>query len=204
MPNPTIIERPQIIQQPGPVLVEPVVRADHRGYFVETWNADRYSEHGLPAAFSQDNVSHSVRGVLLGLHYQHPRPQGKLVCVMDGEIFDVAVDIRVGSPTFGRWYGAWLSSDNHRQLYVPEGFAHGFCVMSREALVSYKCTDVYRAECDRNVAWNDPAIGIDWPIGKPRLSPRDAAAPRLDEIGESDLPVFSPMKNQPAGCRTTT
>ena len=177
----------------GVVIVEPKVFADSRGFFLETFNADRYGAMGLPAAMVQDNLSSSTRGVLRGLHYQYPEPQGKLVYVLAGAVFDVAVDIRVGSPTFGRWTGVELSSENKRQLFLPAGFAHGFCVTSPQALVAYKCTHPYRPQYDRGVAWNDPEIGVRWQIDVPQLSEKDARAPRLREIPADSLPRFTPQ-----------
>lgn len=176
---------------PGCVVIEPDVYGDERGVFFETWNADRFARHELPSRFVQSNVSSSSRGVLRGLHYQWPRPQGKLVSVLEGEVFDVAVDIRRGSPHFGQWTGVHLSADNRKQLWIPEGFAHGFAVLSERALFSYLCTDVYVREADAGVRWNDPAIGIDWPDLSPLLSDKDAAAPLLDDIDPGRLPVFA-------------
>ena len=173
---------------PGVLVVEPYVFGDERGFFLETWNQARYEDAGLPGNFVQDNLSFSSRGVLRGLHFQNPHPQGKLVHVLQGEVFDVAVDIRVGSPTFGRWVGVSLSSENKRQLWVPEGFAHGFVVTSEKALFSYKCTDFYHREAEAGVVWNDPDIGIDWPIANPTLSDKDRAAPRL--AGNETLPAY--------------
>ncbi|PLS86113.1 MAG: dTDP-4-dehydrorhamnose 3,5-epimerase [Actinobacteria bacterium] len=173
---------------PGVLVFEPNVFGDERGFFLETWNRARYEEAGLPSDFVQDNLSFSSRGVLRGLHFQNPHPQGKLVYVLQGEVFDVAVDIRVGSPTFGRWVGVSLSSENKRQLWVPEGFAHGFVVTSKKALFSYKCTDFYHREAEAGVVWNDPDIGIDWPIANPTLSDKDLAAPRL--AGNETLPAY--------------
>jgi dTDP-4-dehydrorhamnose 3,5-epimerase len=175
---------------PGVVILEPKVFGDERGFFMETWNARRYEEAGLPARFVQDNLSYSARGVLRGLHFQNPQPQGKLVSVLRGEVFDVAVDIRVGSPTFGRWTGVTLSADNKRQFYVPENFAHGFVVTSEVALFFYKCTDYYAPSSEGIVLWNDPDIGIEWPIDAPTLSERDRAAPPLREIPEGNLPRY--------------
>ena len=173
---------------PGVLVIEPPVTSDHRGSFLEAWRRSRYVGIGLPADFVQDNVSQSVGGTLRGLHFQEPFAQGKLVQVFDGEIFDVAVDIRLGSPTFGRWAGERLSAANHRQLYVPPGFAHGFCVVSDMALVAYKCTAYYRPDTELTIAWNDPEIGIGWPVGSPMLSPRDAAAPPLSAVPRERLP----------------
>ncbi len=173
---------------PGVLLLEPRVFRDDRGYFLETWNQTRYAEIGLPERFVQDNLSSSSRGVLRGLHYQHPGAQGKLVSVLHGEVFDVAVDICAGSPSFGQWYGAILSAENARQLYIPEGFAHGFVVTSDFALFSYKCTEFYQPKEEGSIVWNDPEIGIEWPVETPRLSPKDASAPRLQDVSPDRLP----------------
>lgn len=173
---------------PGLVIIEPVAHGDERGFFMETWNAERYRDAGLPAQFVQSNISRSGRGVIRGLHFQYPHPQGKLVSVLEGRVFDVGVDIRHDSPTYRKWAGVELSADNHRQLYVPEGFAHGFCVLGESALLSYLCTEVYRAEFDAVITWNDPDIAIQWPLSSGRLSPRDSAAPRLRDIAVEDLP----------------
>lgn len=172
----------------GVLVVDPDVFADDRGFFLETWSQRRYAEAGLPQVFVQDNLSRSDRGILRGLHLQHPFGQGKLVQVMAGEVYDVAVDVRVGSATFGQWVGTTLSGDNHRQVYIPPGFAHGFCVVSEHALFSYKCTEAYHRETELGVIWNDPEVGIDWPIAEPTLSPKDAAFPRLSEIPQDRLP----------------
>lgn len=177
---------------PGCVVVEPAVFGDERGFFYETWNAQRYGELGLPDRFVQSNVSSSSRGVLRGLHYQWPRPQGKLVTVLEGEVFDVAVDIRRGSPTFGRWTGVMLSAANKRQFWIPEGFAHGFAVLSERALFSYLCTEVYVKEADAGIRWNDASVGVDWPIGDPVLSAKDAVSPFLEDVPEDRLPVYTP------------
>ena len=155
---------------------------------METWNADRYGACGLPDRFVQSNISRSSAGVIRGLHYQHPCAQGKLVTVLEGRIFDVAVDIRVDSPTFRQWAGVELSATNHRQLYVPEGFAHGFCVLDDSALLSYLCTHEFNAEYDAGLAWNDPDIGIEWPIVPKSLSEKDRLAPRLQDISRDNLP----------------
>mgnify|MGYP001820325502 FL=1 len=146
---------------PGLLIIEPKVFGDERGFFMESYSRDRYAEAGVPAEFVQDNLSLSARGILRGLHLQHPNDQGKLCSVLQGEVFDVAVDVRVGSPTFGQWEGVTLSAENKRQFYVPPGFAHGFCVLSERALFSYKCTDFYSAESEIGVIWNDPDLGID-------------------------------------------
>ena len=173
---------------PGVILVEPDVYGDNRGFFLETYHQQKYAEGGIPGPFVQDNHSHSVRGTLRGLHAQVGRPQGKLVRAVSGEMFDVAVDIRRGSRSFGGWVGVILSAENFRQLYIPPGFAHGFCVLSERVDVEYKCTDLYDPRAEIAVAWNDPEIGIRWPIADPTLSPKDALAPRLREILDR-LPV---------------
>lgn len=177
---------------PGCVLIEPVVYGDDRGVFFETWNAERYDKAGLHARFMQCNTSTSVKGVLRGLHYQWPRPQSKLVSVLEGEIYDAVVDIRRGSPTFGRWEAVILSADNRRQLWIPEGFAHGFAVLSERAVFSYLCTDVYVKEADAGVRWNDGTIGVDWPVSDPLLSDKDSAAPMLADIPAERLPLYLP------------
>ncbi len=172
----------------GVTVIEPKVFGDSRGFFMETWNRDRYRTAGLPGAFAQDNISFSGRGVLRGLHFQNPHAQGKLVYVLSGEVFDVAVDVRRGSPTFGRWVGVTLSSENKRQFYVPPGYAHGFCVTSESAVFAYKCTDVYHPKTERTIRWNDPQIAIDWPVEQPIVSDRDSRAPLLCELPEMYLP----------------
>ncbi len=172
----------------GVILVEPAVHGDARGFFLETYHQQKYAHGGIAERFVQDNHSKSKRGTLRGLHAQLRRPQGKLVRAVEGEIFDVAADVRRGSPTFGQWFGANLSADNFRQLYVPPGFVHGFCVLSESAQVEYKVTDFYDPADDYGVAWNDPDIGIDWPISDPLLSDKDREAPRLRDIEQ--LPVF--------------
>ncbi len=175
---------------PDVMVIEPDVFADERGYFLETYRAARYVEAGITGTFVQDNLSYSKHGVLRGLHLQNPRAQTKLVYVPSGEIFDVAVDVRRGSPSFGRWVGIRLSSDNRHQLYIPAGFAHGFCVLSDWAHVIYKCTDVYDPAAEVSVLWNDPDIGIDWPVRDSRLSPKDGAAPSLKDIDPLRLPAY--------------
>ena len=169
---------------PGVIVVEPDVHRDPRGFFVETYHLDKYRAGGIPGPFVQDNHSHSVRGTLRGLHAQVRRPQGKLVRAVEGEMFDVAVDIRRSSPSFGRWVGFRLSGDNFRQLWIPPGFAHGFCVTSERVHVEYKCTGFYDKSDEVAISWNDAAIGIEWPIQGPTLSPKDSAAPRLAELLE--------------------
>jgi dTDP-4-dehydrorhamnose 3,5-epimerase len=173
----------------GLLVVEPRVYADHRGCFTELWNEARYAGFGLPH-FVQDNLSCSRRGVLRGLHFQNPNPQGKLVYVLQGEVFDVAVDIRRGSPTFGQWYGVTLSAENHRQLYIPPGLAHGFCVISDEALFVYKCSDRYNPEAEGTILWNDPDIGIEWPVADPQLADKDRNGVRLRDLPEERLVSF--------------
>jgi len=174
---------------PGVYLIELRVFPDQRGFFQETWQATRYAEAHIPGPFVQDNHSYSTHGSLRGLHYQLKHPQGKLVWVLQGEVFDVAVDIRRGSPTFHRWVGVRLSADNFRQIYVPPGFAHGFCVLSEIADVEYKCTELYDPVDEFGVLWNDPALGISWPVHEPLLSEKDRTALRLAELIDT-LPVF--------------
>jgi dTDP-4-dehydrorhamnose 3,5-epimerase len=174
---------------PDVVVIEPDVHADGRGFFVETYHADRYRQVGIVGPFVQDNHSRSLAGTLRGLHLQLQRPQGKLIRVIEGEIFDVAVDVRRGSPTFARWVGVTLTADNFKQVYVPPGFAHGFVVVSPVAQVEYKCTDLYDPASEIGVAWNDPALGILWPVTQPLLSRRDARHPTLAELTDK-LPVY--------------
>ena len=159
---------------PDVMVIEPTVFGDARGFFCETYHREKYTAAGLDVTFVQDNHSRSRRGVLRGLHYQVLRPQGKLLSVMAGEIFDVAVDLRRSSPTFGRWVGVHLSAESHRMMYVPPGFGHGFLVLSETADVCYKCTDLYAPEHERTLLWNDPAVGVRWPLeGEPQLSDKD-------------------------------
>ena len=168
---------------PDVLIVEPRVHRDPRGFFVESYHAPRYREAGIEVAFVQDNHSRSVRGTLRGLHWQvAPHPQAKLIRVLAGEVLDVAVDIREGSPTFGRWAAVTLSAENFRQLFVPVGFAHGFLVLSDSADIEYKCSDVYDPAAERGLMWNDPDIGITWPIADPLLSARDRAHPPLGAL----------------------
>jgi dTDP-4-dehydrorhamnose 3,5-epimerase len=178
----TRLELPEIL------LVEPKVFGDARGYFVETFQVERYAEAGIGERFVQDNLSRSSRDTLRGLHLQHTRSQGKLVHVVEGEVFDVAVDVRVGSPSFGKWTGAHLSSRNHRQMYIPPGFAHGFCVLSEHALFAYKCTDIYLPQHEVGVAWNDPSLAIPWPVTDPIISEKDRRFLPLAEIDPARLP----------------
>jgi dTDP-4-dehydrorhamnose 3,5-epimerase len=176
---------------PGALVIEPKVFGDERGYFLETYRSDRYAELGIPERLVQDNQSFSRRGVLRGLHIQHPFGQGKLVQVLLGEVFDVAVDVRKGSPAFGQWFGVTLSSENKRQFWVPPGFAHGFLVTSDNALFVYKCSDYYHPENELSVRWDDPAIGIDWPLeGVPELSNKDQQATILADIPAHRLPAI--------------
>ncbi len=174
----------------GALIIEPKVFGDKRGFFTETYHAKRYHDAGLNVTFVQDNLSLSAKGVLRGLHYQNPSPQGKLVQVLDGEVFDVAVDIRVGSPTFGQTESVILNSENKRQFYIPEGFAHGFCVLSETALFAYKCTNYYEPDYEGAIIWNDPDLDINWPVNTPNLSEKDSNGLRLSEIDENMLPKF--------------
>jgi dTDP-4-dehydrorhamnose 3,5-epimerase len=175
---------------PDVMIIEPDVHGDERGFFKETWNRQRYAELGLERDFVQDNVSFSRRGILRGLHFQNPNPQGKLVQVLQGEVYDVAVDVRAGSPHFGRWVGVTLSAQNHLQLYIPEGFAHGFCVTSETALFCYKCTDFYNAKAEYSLRWNDPDLAIEWPVADPELSAKDEAGCLLQDIPRASLPLY--------------
>ena len=170
----------------GVMLCVPEVFRDVRGFFLETYHAQKYMAGGVRAVFVQDNRSRSSKGVLRGLHYQLHKPQAKLLCCTRGEIFDVAVDIRRGSPTFGQWTGARLSEENHHQLYIPGGFAHGFCVLSDVAEIEYKCSEFYDPRDDRGVRWNDPDLKVDWPITDPVLSAKDVAQPFLKD---AELPL---------------
>ncbi len=174
---------------PGVIEIAPDVYTDKRGFFTETYHQIRYKDHGIGCAFVQDNLSFSVRGTLRGLHFQYPHAQAKLVQVLAGEAFDVVVDIRRGSPHFGRWAGALLSERNKRQLYVPEGFAHGFCVLSDRALVHYKCSDFYAPECEGGILWSDPDLNIDWPLKTPVLSEKDSRYSLLRDLPVDRLPV---------------
>lgn len=168
---------------PGPLIIEPSVFGDERGFFLESWNAKAFADAGLDLVFVQDNHSRSQAGVLRGLHYQNPNPQGKLVRVTAGAVFDVAVDLRRASPTFGRWAGVTLSAENKRMFWVPEGFAHGFLVLEDGTDFLYKCTGLYARECEHTLAWNDPAVGIDWPLAgrEPQLSAKDREGKSLAE-----------------------
>lgn len=177
-------------QLPGCLIFEPRVFGDDRGFFYESFNADKLAPLGLDLAWKQGNVSSSVEGVLRGLHYQWPKPQGKFVSVVQGEVWDVAVDIRRGSPTFGKWTAVTLSAKNKRHFWIPSGFAHGFVVTSETAVFNYLCTETYDPKADSNVAWNDPELAIDWPVSNPSLSPKDEIAPFLKDIAEDRLPIY--------------
>ena len=172
---------------PDLAVLEPVVHHDPRGFLLETWHRTRYRDAGIPGPFVQDVHSQSKYGVLRGLHFQHPQSQGKIVRVTRGRVFDVAVDVRTGSPTFGRWWSLELSEDDRRQLWIPPGFAHGFLTLSDVADVEYRCTEYYSADAARSLAWNDPVIGVRWPISTPILSPADERAAPLAELERGGL-----------------
>ena len=175
----------------GCMILEPRVFEDARGFFYESFNGDEFEAVGLPRTFVQGNVSSSTTRVLRGLHYQWPNPQGKLVSVLQGEVWDVAVDIRRGSPQYGRWTAAVLSAENRRHFWIPEGFAHGFVVLSPRALFTYLCTATYDRQADASIRWDDPQLAIDWPVSAPVLSPKDAGAPLLADIAAERLPTFT-------------
>lgn len=175
-------------------VLEPRVFADARGRFVETWNAERYAGLGIPGPFVQDNVSVSKRGVLRGLHFQNPNAQGKLVSVLHGAVWDVAVDLRVDSPTFGEWVGVELSAENGRQMWIPEGFAHGFQALEDATVFGYKCTAAYSPADEHSLRWDDPALGIAWPLAEPRVSAKDGAAPGLMQLPDGALFERSPAE----------
>lgn len=175
----------------GVLLITPKVFGDSRGFFLETWSKDRYKEIGIALDFVQDNQSFSTKNVLRGLHFQNPNAQGKLVSVVKGCVFDVAVDIRKGSRSFGEWVGVKLSEENHQQLWIPPGFAHGFCVLSDTTLFTYKCTDVYTPSAEGGILWNDPEIGIDWPVENPILSDKDQVYPQLCNLSENRLFTYT-------------
>ncbi len=177
----------------GVLVLEPDVFSDERGFFLEIWNSARYENVGIQGPFVQDNISFSKRGVLRGLHFQYPQSQGKLTQVLSGEVVDIAVDIRVGSPTFGRWVSEVLSDVNHRQIYISPGFAHGYCVTSETAIFSYKCTDFYNPATEKGIIWNDPDLNIDWPIKEPILSPKDKEYPRFKDFRPDKLPNFGSL-----------
>lgn len=179
---------------PGVLLIEPDVFGDSRGFFMETFNQHRYADSGIPGdklRFVQDNLSRSSKGVLRGLHFQVKHPQGKLISVATGCVFDVAVDVCPESPTYRQWVGTELSGENHRQIWIPPGYAHGFCVLSELADFQYKCTDFYHPEDESGVLWNDPDIAIDWPILEPSLSQKDTALPRLADVARAQLPTLN-------------
>ncbi|MDX8391169.1 MAG: dTDP-4-dehydrorhamnose 3,5-epimerase [Mariprofundaceae bacterium] len=176
---------------PGVLIVEPDVFGDTRGFFLETFHAQRYEEAGIPGAgleFVQDNHSRSRKGVLRGLHFQLENPQGKLVSVGAGAVFDVTADVNPDSPTFGQWIGVELNEGNHRQLWIPPGYAHGYCVLSDVADFQYKCTALYHPQSDAGVLWSDPTLAIDWPLNTPQLSDRDKALPKLKDATREKLP----------------
>lgn len=177
---------------PECVVIEPAVHGDARGFFYESFHTQKFAEAGLDLRFAQTNVSRSARGVLRGLHYQWPNPQGKLVSVLEGEVYDVAVDIRAGSPRFGQWAALILSAENKRHFWIPEGFAHGFAVLSEHATFIYQCTALYDREADASVRWNDADIAVDWPVGDPLLSEKDMKAPFLADVARERLPVYEP------------
>ena len=170
---------------PGVLVLEPIVHRDPRGFFLETYHAERFEQAGIPGPFVQDNVLRSRRGVLRGLHFETRGRQGKLVSAVSGEVFDVAVDLRPESPTFAQWFGIRLSGDNHHQLYVPVGFAHGFCVLSETADVTYLVSSLYDPETEAGIRWDDPEVGVEWPVSDPLLSQRDIEAPLLADLADS-------------------
>lgn len=174
----------------GMVIIDPQIFGDPRGYFLENYQKQRYSDAGIAVEFLQDNLSFSQRDTLRGLHFQYPRGQAKLVQVLQGEVYDVAVDIRHGSPTFGQWFGVTLSAETQRQLFIPQGFAHGFCVLSDTALFMYKCTDYYVPEDEGGICWDDPDLAIEWPVKTPILSDRDQGLSLIRELKTDCLPVF--------------
>jgi dTDP-4-dehydrorhamnose 3,5-epimerase len=169
------------------LIVEPDVFNDNRGFFMETYHQKRYEDHGIKETFVQDNLSYSVKNTLRGLHFQSKHPQSKLIFVIAGEIYDVVVDIRKGSPTFGKWVGVVLSEENKKQLFVPKGFAHGFCVLSAFAYLAYKCSDIYHPDDESGILWSDPEIAVKWPVINPIISPKDQKLPRLSEISGINL-----------------
>ena len=179
---------------PGVLVIEPAVFPDSRGFFLETYNQNRYPKSGIRNEFVQDNLSYSIKGTLRGLHYQYPHSQAKLVQVLAGEVFDVAVDIRKGSPAFGKWFGIRLSGENKKQFFIPQGFAHGFCVLSDHALCSYKCDDFYAPDCEHGIIWSDPDLGIEWPVTDPVISEKDSQYLTLKDIPKDKLPVYHQNK----------
>lgn len=181
------------IDIPGVLLFEPAVISDHRGWFFEAYHEQRYRDAGVTEHFVQDNCSRSTRNTIRGLHFQEPQAQGKLVMALEGTVYDVVVDIRKGSPTFGKWYGVALSDKNFHQIYVPPGCAHGFCVTSETATFLYKCTAYYSPKDERGILWSDPTLGIPWPVSEPILSPKDRAYPTLKEM-DTELPFYQPVR----------
>jgi dTDP-4-dehydrorhamnose 3,5-epimerase len=179
---------------PEVLIIEPDAFGDERGWFLETFSQKRYEQAGIKLSFVQDNVSYSGKNILRGLHFQYPHSQGKLIQVLSGEVFDVAVDIRVGSPTFGQWVADNLSLSNHKQMYIPPGFAHGFCVLSDTALFSYKCTDYYSPAAEGGIIFSDPELAITWPVDSPVVSKKDAGYPRLRDIPKGKLPKYKEVK----------
>jgi dTDP-4-dehydrorhamnose 3,5-epimerase len=175
---------------PGVIEIEPDVYADKRGFFMETYQHIRYKDCGIDRTFVQDNLSFSFQGTLRGIHFQYPRPQAKLIQALEGEVFDAVVDIRRGSPHFGRWASAILSDQNKHQLYVPEGFAHGFCVLSERALVHYKCSEFYAPDCEAGILWSDPELNINWPVKTPVISEKDSRYIFLRDLPVDRLPVY--------------
>jgi dTDP-4-dehydrorhamnose 3,5-epimerase len=182
-----------LIDIPGVILLEPSRISDHRGSFMETYHQRRYREAGITERFVQDNYSRSVRNTVRGLHFQEPQAQGKLVIALEGTVYDVVVDIRKGSPTFGKWYGIDLTAENHLQIYIPAGCAHGFCVTSDTASFLYKCTTYYSPKDDRGILWNDPALGIRWPVSEPILSQKDQSHRPLASV-DAELPLYQPRR----------
>jgi dTDP-4-dehydrorhamnose 3,5-epimerase len=181
---------------PGVILIEPDVHRDARGFFLETFHATKYAAAAIPITFVQDNYSASIANTLRGLHMQLRRPQGKLVRVVVGEVWDVAVDVRRGSPSFGQWTAEMLSADNFKQLYIPPGCAHGFCVLSPMAHIEYKCTELYDPLDELGIAWDDPALAIPWPVREPLMSDRDRAHPPMSQLTQR-LPLYQPAHTTP-------
>ena len=174
----------------GILIIEPKIFNDKRGFFMETYNQDRYNAFGINATFVQDNLSYSMKNTLRGLHFQIKHPQAKLIQVISGKIFDVAVDLRPGFATFGKWTGFHLSGENRRQVFIPEGFAHGFCVLSESALFHYKCSDFYAPDDESGIIWSDPDIGIKWPVENPIVSEKDKQYQKFSELIADELPSF--------------
>ena len=174
----------------GVLIIEPSVYEDARGFFLETYHRNRYREFGIRSDFVQDNMSFSRKRTVRGLHFQHPQDQAKLVQVAKGTVFDVVVDIRRGSPAFGKWVGIFLSDEENRQLFIPEGFAHGFCVVSEKAVFIYKCSDFYDPACERGILWSDPDLAIDWPVEDVLVSEKDMQLPHLRDLADDMLPVY--------------